>query len=123
MAKRLVAGLLLSMQQKANFKDRVVPYRTGRPGRHEEEPSHRIVMVGRPLKIDCRESVKKFIDGTSAKKHGKYTAPSVQFLVRGHFRRQVCGVGRRDRKTIWIEPHWKGDSEAVILTRGKKLIS
>ena len=33
---------------------------------------------------------------------------SKRFCVRGHFRRQACGVGRRDRKLIWIEPHWKG---------------
>lgn len=27
---------------------------------------------------------------------------------RGHFRRQVCGVGRSQRKTMWIKPHKVG---------------
>lgn len=29
-------------------------------------------------------------------------------LVSGHFRKQVCGEGRKDRKLIFIEPFWKG---------------
>lgn len=32
-------------------------------------------------------------------------------LVQGHHRNQACGTGRRDRKRIWIQPHWRGTFE------------
>jgi hypothetical protein len=35
-------------------------------------------------------------------------------IVRGHYRRQPCGPGRKERKTIWVEPFWRGpDSEVA----------
>lgn len=40
-----------------------------------------------------------------------------RFRVRGHFRHQVCGTGRLDRKTIWISPFWKGPTFAETLAR------
>lgn len=33
---------------------------------------------------------------------------SSRHVVRGHYRNQVCGVGRADRKTIWVQPFWRG---------------
>jgi hypothetical protein len=38
----------------------------------------------------------------------------VRTLVAGHWRNQVCGVGRRDRRLTWIEPFWRGPREAPI---------
>jgi hypothetical protein len=35
----------------------------------------------------------------------KRVSSATDILVRGHFRRQAHGVGRRLRKVIWIEPH------------------
>ena len=32
----------------------------------------------------------------------------VRTLVTGHWRNQACGLNRKDRKLIWIEPHWRG---------------
>lgn len=117
MAKRLVAGLLLSLQHQDNFKSKTVPARTGRPGRDEAEPAHRVVMVGRPLNIDCRPAAKDFIANGSPKRKG--APPAVQYVVRGHFKRQVIGVARSGRKVIWVQPYWKGPIEAPILTRPK----
>lgn len=126
MGLRLVAGLLLSLQDASNFKSRTVPYRSPRPGakgiaRHGE-PEHRFITVGKPLTIDCRPAVRSYIDEgigrrTACGKGGG--PPTVQTLVRGHYRRQVCGVGRLQRKTIWISPFWRGPEEAVILVRTK----
>jgi len=42
---------------------------------------------------------------------------SSRFVVRGHWRDQVCGPGRSDRKRIWIQPHWKGPEAAAAITR------
>lgn len=32
----------------------------------------------------------------------------LKWAVRGHFRKQVCGIKNKDRKTIWIRPFLKG---------------
>lgn len=45
------------------------------------------------------------------------TSPTVQFLVRGHWRQQAHGPGHSLRKPIWIEPFWKGPEEARVLLR------
>lgn len=118
MAKRLVAGLLLNLQHEPNFKVKKVEARPKKKGR-EAEPEHRIVTIGSPIEIDCREQVKEYIEhGKSGRKHGP---PTVQVMVRGHFRRQVCGVGRMERKVIWIQPFFRGPEAALIQTRGMKV--
>ena len=44
---------------------------------------------------------------------GSRAAAQVQNLVR----RQACGAGRLERKTIWIEPHWRGPEDGHIPIR------
>ena len=109
LARRLVAGLLLALQTRANFIELRIRASLQRRTA-TEEPSHRVVFVGAPLKIDCRPSIRDFIEKGSSKRKG--APPQVQTLVRGHFRRQVCGVGRLQRKVIWIEPFWRGSDAA-----------
>lgn len=120
MAKRLVVGLLMTLaytdnlrRSKASTNGRT---RTDSSGR--EEPQHRTTFVGKPLKIDLRDKVRSFLGKPTG---GAYRAPSVQVLVRGHYKRQVVGVGRSGRKVIWIEPYWKGDPEAPILSRPRRV--
>jgi hypothetical protein len=118
MAKRLVAGLLLNLQHEPNFKIRAVEARP-KSKKREAEPEHRIVTIGQPIEIDCRDSVKEYIEhGKHGRRHGP---PTVQVMVRGHYRRQVCGVGRMERKTIWIQPFWRGPEAALIQTRASKV--
>lgn len=117
MAKRLVAGLLLALQHQNNFKMRQVPARTSLKGREHDEPAHRVVFVGKPLKIDCRPMIRDFINNGSPKRKG--APPAVQCVVRGHFKRQVVGIARSGRKVIWVSPYWRGPEDAPILTRPK----
>jgi hypothetical protein len=118
MAKRLVAGLLLNLQHEPNFKIKKVEARP-KSKKREAEPEHRIVTIGQPIEIDCRASVKEYIEhGRAGRKHGP---PTVQVMVRGHYRRQVCGVGRMERKVIWIQPFYRGPEAALIQTRGMKV--
>jgi hypothetical protein len=35
-----------------------------------------------------------------------------QHIVRGHFKEQPCGPKGQNRKTIWIEPYWRGPEGA-----------
>lgn len=119
LAKRLVAGLLLALQHQDNFKSKTHPARNPKNPREPGEPAHRVVFVGKPLKVDCRPSIGDYIRNGSPKRKG--APPAVQFIVRGHYKRQVVGVGRMGRKVIWIEPFWKGSIDAPILTRPKKV--
>jgi hypothetical protein len=41
-----------------------------------------------------------------------------RFMVRGHWRRQACGPGMKERRLKWIAPYWKGpESATAALTR------
>jgi hypothetical protein len=113
LARRLVVGLVLAMQHQDNFKTRMVPARRGIKKRDGGEPAHRITIIGKPIKVDCRAPVREYIEGR------RHAPPSVQTLVRGHFKRQVIGIARAGRKVIWIEPYWRGPEDAPILTKPK----
>ena len=113
-ARRLVAGLLLSMQHTDNFRETVHPQKERGAGRRGD-PEHRVVFIGRPLSVDCRRGLRDYIEGD------RKAPPSVQVLVRGHYRRQVVGVGRTGRKVIWIEPFWRGPEDAPILAHPYKV--
>ncbi len=120
LAKRLVAGLLLAMQHVDNVRSKTYPAKERkRDGRKREEPAHRVVFVGKPIQVDCRPAVRDYIDhGPPRKGSGP---PSVQHVVRGHYKRQVVGIGRNGRKTIWIQPYWRGPDGAPIFTHPKKV--
>lgn len=129
-ARRLITGLLFAMQAKDNRKEKVVrASRSFRDGRRHEEPEHRIVVVGHPLTVDCREAITSYVqtgryervtsDGGSDVRRGP---PIVQVLVRGHRKQQVCGVGRLGRKTIFVESYWRGPKDAPILTKPKRIV-
>jgi hypothetical protein len=119
MANRLVAGLLLNLQHPPNYKIRKVEERPKSKGR-EAEPEHRIVSVGKSLEIDCRAAIKDYIEH-GPKKGRKHSPPTVQVMVRGHYKRQPCGPRGMDRKVIWIEPFWRGPEAALIQTRAAKV--
>ena len=121
MAKRLVAGLLLNLQDAGTHKVRKVDARPKSKGR-EAEPEHRIVTVGAPIEIDCRGAVKEYIEhGTrnSEKGHRRHGTPTVQWMVRGHYRMQAHGPKHTLRRKTWIRPHWQGHEAALIQTRAK----
>jgi hypothetical protein len=44
-------------------------------------------------------------------------SPTVQTVVTGHWKMQVHGVGRSERKRIFIEPYWRGPEDAPIALR------
>lgn len=101
--RRYVVGICLEMASRegggrdADGRDRSA----GPPG---ESPRHRAFKVGRALDVDCRETVSRFASGARG-------APSVNWVVVGHFRNQACGPNFSQRKLIWIEPHW-GNNKA-----------
>lgn len=110
LAQRYVLGLLINLQQHPSFggpRERATGPES-RPGR-EGPPKHRVFMLGRPIEIDCRPAIGRYLSGEA------HSPPSVQTLVRGHWKRQVVGVGRGGRKIIHVEPYWRGPEGAPIL--------
>jgi len=74
-----------------------------------------------PIRIDCRENIKNYIR-TGKTNLGGSTVPTVQYLVRGYWRRPPHGIERNVPKNVWVHPHWKGPEDAKILVRGHKVI-
>ena len=78
------------------------------------EPIVRVFRLGHPTHHDLRTAVYDYL-------HGQGNKLQVQFQVAGHWKMQVHGKGRKDRKLIWVEPYWKGAEYAPILLRTHKL--
>jgi hypothetical protein len=110
-AKRAVVGLLYTLQHTNHWRERVERSAAHRNIR-ENPPPHRIIFVGRDMTVKATPALRQFI------RHGDgHGSPSVQTLVRGHTKRQICGPGGSLRKIIWVEPYWRGPEEAPILVR------
>lgn len=65
-----------------------------------------------PIKLDLRERVRRYLGGTGQKLE-------VRSVVRGHWKQQPYGEGRKFRKNIWIEPYERGPEGAPILVQPK----
>lgn len=112
--RRLTVGLLLAYRERANF---LSPTATSSAKRlRGMPPNHRVAFLGAPVRCDFTREVREHVDGT--RRRG---APAFQYVVRGHYKRQVTGPGRVGRKIIWIQPYWRGPEEAVILARPHKV--
>lgn len=110
---RLVFGLCLAMQERGNYK----PSKAAQKEHNHRQPGPPVIrtyVVGRPPSVDCRKSVIDFVRGE--RRGGPV---SVQTLVCGHWRQQPHGPQSSLRKTIWIEPFWRGPEDAPILVRAK----
>lgn len=44
---------------------------------------------------------------------------SHRWVVRGHWRWQACGVGRQERRRIWIHPFYKGPEDKPLIITDK----
>jgi hypothetical protein len=103
----------------ANFKERMLKAQ----GKKREELKQRMRSMNPGVRILLgKDYVIKRWDGES-KTAGESTGRhiNVRTLVSGHWRNQVCGVGGLERKTIWIEPHWRGP-EAAPLTEKRAVV-
>jgi hypothetical protein len=75
-------------------------------------PELQTFVLGKPVKINCRQAILDYMNGNR-----KSSGPTIQFLVRGHWKQQPYGTKHSLRKLIHVEPYWKGDEEARILSR------
>ena len=114
-AIRSIRQIAFGMLAYVTCVDRAIEERPGavskkRVADDELQQHPRVHDVGRSVKID-----------PILVKHARAGAREValqvkhRFIVRGHYRNQAHGPARRDRKTIWIEPHWKGPEEGAAI--------
>ncbi len=85
------------------------------PGTRHGLPVTTTFTLTRDVKIDCREHVRDYCLGRSG------SSPSVQTLVRGHWKNQPHGISRTERKLIFVEPYWRGPEDAPIALRSHVL--
>lgn len=110
-----VSGLLYTLQHTRDWAAREHKNHWGWSLRNgpRPPPNHRNVVCGRPIKVSLRDMVRAQASGAT-----RQSAPAMfQSCVRGHYKRQVIGVGRSGRKVIWVEPYWRGPEGAPMLVR------
>jgi hypothetical protein len=77
-------------------------------------PTYHEYVVGRPVRVDLSQRLRDHI-ATASGKSGR--RPSVQGVVRGHWKNQPCGSGQSERRFIHVEPYWRGPEDAPIAVR------
>lgn len=107
----LVTGVCIYLsspetREAARQRSRSAVYRRRRTG----PPLAHDFVLGEDVRLDVRAAIREY-----AERGGR--TPKVQSLIRGHWKRQVCGVGRAERKWIHIEPYWRGPEDAPMLLR------
>jgi hypothetical protein len=112
MIRHYVAGMLVAYQTKSNWKYEGLRLSQAKRVRGVP-PEHRYTVLGKEVRADVREGVRRYVNGTHHK------SPAFQFVVRGHYRNQACGPKQSLRRMQWIEPYWKPgkDADAPILAR------
>lgn len=116
LAQRLILNVCLAMATSGNSKPMGKTARLSAGNvRESKEPLVRVFQLGKPIKLDCRPALRDYLEGE------KRSGPTVQVLVRGHWKNQPHGPKRAHRKRIWIEPYWRGPEDAPILTRPHEL--
>ena len=112
LAQRLTVNLCLYLASEEDGTDRA----TWTPGA-KTIGKGRTWEVGRAVRIskEVREAAASIVSGRAS------SAPSIRSIVRGHFRNQVCGKGRADRKRIYLKPFWRGPGEPTSTPREYKV--
>ena len=110
---RMVLGLCLELSSPEHAKP-IADHARSISKRHGP-PKVWTFNVRRDVHLDVRGAVADYIGGVGA-------PPSVQCLVRGHWKRQPCGHELQDRKWIQIEPYWRGPEDAPIAVRAHRVV-
>lgn len=112
LACRLVLSICMSMAGEDSVARKSVKRVPGNR-RGVPEPVLRNYVLRPPVRVrtDVRPAIKTYLSGK------KGNAPSVQYVVRGHWKHQRSGPGGTERKFIHIEPYWRGPEDAPIAVR------
>ncbi len=105
--RRLMVNMCLSLSDRSKWKQQTKS-RLGKLRQTKDPIRREYVYVG-DVTYDARSEVRDYYAG----KRGM-SALSVQSIVAGHWKQQVCGPARKCRKEIWIQPYWRGPEDALI---------
>lgn len=111
---RLVIGVALEMAEGSHIASAPRgPAPPWRPRRKRGAPdiTPRTYALKADIKVDVRPALSDFMLGKRS------SAPAVQHVVKGHWKLQVHGPGRGQRKLIWVQPYWRGPEDAPIAVR------
>lgn len=78
------------------------------------EPTSWTYVLGGNVRVDVRSAVRDYVERGGS-------PPSVQSLVRGHWKRQPHGPELSLRKWIHVEPYWRGPEDAPIVAARRTL--
>lgn len=116
MLARLVLGVAAELSSADNERGVRVAERKSRSNGLGRDglPKAWTFQLARPVRIDVRETVREYVE-----RGGK--SPTVQSLVRGHWKWQAHGKELQLRKWIHVEPYWRGPEDAPIVVSPKSL--
>lgn len=85
----------------------------------EEQARPKETHRARKLRLDTRVTVIELrrLKGVSREQGESMVEWSHRWVVRGHWRWQACGVGRAERKRIWVAPFVKGPEDKPLVAR------
>jgi hypothetical protein len=108
MIGRLFVGICVELgrHRPSDARSKIV-----QPSKQSAHVSPHTIKLTRPVNVDVRRGVRDYVEGI------RRAGPTVQVMVRGHWKLQVHGAGRADRKLIHIEPYWRGPEDAPIAVR------
>lgn len=109
----LLGRLFVSVCAELSSRNESIPRAdtpTGRK-RNSDEPRCVTYKLTRNVRVDARSAIREYAEG-SAK-----LPPSVQIMVRGHWKLQAHGPALSERKLIHVEPYWRGPDDAPIGVR------
>ena len=89
-------------------------------GRAFAQPAEpRVWQITAPIEIDLTERVRQFQLGEEVQDapHRQGKPLTLQSVVAGHWKMQPCGPRHSQRKSMWIQPYWRGPEDAPIAVR------
>lgn len=114
--RRLLVNLCLYISEVKDVKKKK-SYKLKGKKRKKRNPEPTTFIVGSDIKIgpDLIGAARDW----SRSRQGSSNQWTIKkrFTVRGHWRSQPHGKGKKLRKRIWIEPHWKGPKQGDRLPR------
>ena len=109
---RLVLGICLEFDQ---YKESVTRSSNNSNQRKYGIPVADTFRLTRHVRLDVRPAIRDYVKGA------RRNSPTVQSLVRGHWKTQACGESASERKLIHIEPYWRGPDESPLAIRSHVL--
>ena len=109
---KLIVNVCLAMSDPSNVKTRP---ENGSVGSVPKNRTNKIrsFKLGKEIVLDARQALNDFIHGRK-----KGTAPSVQTIVRGHWKPKLA---ERVGHPVWVEPYSRGPEDGPILVRPVRL--